>query len=182
MSQFEKNKNRIRLLASIGICAASAMVLAYVEFLLPPIYAPLPAVKCGLANIAVLFILYKGGGLPAAFILYKGGGLPAALVSAVKVSLTALLFGSFMSLAYSTSGAALSLVVMILLRRTDRFTPLGVSVAGAIAHNAGQVAVAAFITGTPAVTAYFIPLMLTGCAAGIAVGLLGGILLKHVKV
>ena len=71
---------------------------------------------------------------------------------------------------------------MILLRRTDRFTPLGVSVAGAIAHNAGQVAVAAFITGTPAVTAYFIPLMLTGCAAGIAVGLLGGILLKHVKV
>ena len=170
MSQFEKNKNRIRLLASVGICAASAMVLAYVEFLLPPIYAPLPAVKCGLANIAVLFILYKGG------------GLPAALVSAVKVSLTALLFGSFMSLAYSASGAALSLVVMILLRRTDRFTPLGVSVAGAIAHNAGQVAVAAFITGTPAVTAYFIPLMLTGCAAGIAVGLLGGILLKHVKV
>ena len=70
-----------------GISAALAMVLSYIEFLLPPIYAPLPAVKCGLANVAVVFILCKMG------------PMRAFSVAVVKVAMTALLFGSFVSLA-----------------------------------------------------------------------------------
>ena len=168
MSNSPKSKKRIRRVALVGISAAVAMLLSYIEFLLPPIYAPIPAVKCGLANLAVLFILYKCGSIAA---------LP---VAAVKVLLTALLFGSFASFAYSASGAILSLAVMILMKRWDKFSPIGVSVAGAVAHNIGQVAAAVFITATPAVAAYILPLALTGTVAGVLVGALGGVLINRI--
>lgn len=169
MRDTDERKKRIKQVTVTGALAAVAMVLAYVELLLPPIYAPLPAIKCGLANIAVLFTLYKCG------------KLSAALVSAVKVLLTALLFGTFTSLAYSACGAILSLAVMIPLKRWNKFSPIGVSVAGAVAHNTGQIIAAVIITSTPAVALYFPVLLFTGAVAGIIVGLSGGALIMCVK-
>lgn len=153
----------------LGISVALAMVLSYVEFLLPPIYAPLPAVKCGLANVVVVFALYRMG--------FKG----ACAVAVMKVILTALLFGSFVSLAYSGVGAILSLAVMVLLRRIGSFSSVGVSIAGGVAHNAGQILVAILMLKSIEIVYYFPILVVSGTIAGIVVGLCGGIAVKRVK-
>lgn len=162
-------QGRGRETAILGVAAALCMVLSYIEFLLPPIYAALPAVKAGLANIVIVFALYRFG---------IGR---AALLAAVKVSLTALLFGTFVSLAYSAAGAALSLIVMILLKKTERFSSVGVSVAGGVAHNAGQILTAIAILGRAEI-AYYLPiLVISGTLSGILVGICGGIAEKRVK-
>ena len=105
--------------------AAVAMMLSYIEALIPPVYSAVPGIKLGLANIAVIFALYSVD--PKS----------AALISLVRVALSALLFGSVMSFIYSFSGAVLSLAVMILLKKSALFSAVGVSVAGAVMHNVG---------------------------------------------
>ena len=81
--------------------AAVAMMLSYIEALLPPVYSAVPGIKLGLANIAVIFALYSVD--PKS----------AALISLVRVALSALLFGSVMSFIYSFSGAVLSLALLM---------------------------------------------------------------------
>ena len=154
---------------TLAVSVALAMVLSYIEFLLPPIYAPLPAVKCGLANVAVVFVLYRLG------------SARAAAVAAVKVALTALLFGSFVSLAYSVAGATLSLAAMIALKRLKCFSAVGVSIAGGVAHNIGQIAVAVILLGRAELALYLPVLAVSGTAAGIIVGLCGGVALDRIK-
>ena len=157
-----KRKNVYRTV-TVGIAAALSMVLAYIEFLLPPIYAALPAVKMGLANIAVVFVLYRFGKGPA-----------------LTVALTAALFGSFVSLAYSAAGAILSLTVMTLLKRVKHFSHTGVSVAGGVAHNVGQIIMAVILLERAEIAYYLPVLTVTGTLAGILVGICGGIAINRV--
>ena len=123
-----KNTKRLVLLAML---TAVAMILSYVESLLPSV--GIPGVKMGLANIAVIFALFRFG--------WK----EAAALSLVRVVLVSLLFGSVGAMLYSLAGAVLSLAVMALLRRIDRFSTVGISVAGGVAHNAGQILMAMLI-------------------------------------
>ena len=145
---------------------ASAMILSYVESLLPSV--GIPGVKMGLANIAVIFVLFRFG--------WK----EAAGVSLVRVVLVSLLFGSVGALLYSLAGAVLSLTVMALLRRIDRFTTVGVSVAGGIAHNAGQVLMAMLILETKQLIVYLPVLAITGIGGGILTGLTAALLIRRV--
>ena len=108
-----KKTKRLVLLAML---TAVAMILSYVESLLPSV--GIPGVKMGLANIAVIFALFRFG--------WK----EAAALSLVRVVLVSLLFGSVGAMLYSLAGAVLSLAVMALLRRIDRFSTVGISVAG----------------------------------------------------
>ena len=131
--------------------------------------AAVPGVKVGLANIVVIFALYKMG-------LKE-----AIIVSAIRIFIVAMLFGSPVSMLYSLAGAVLSLAVMFLLKK---FTPLGkvaVSVSGGVMHNVGQIAVASIVLGTNVVVYYLPFLILSGTIAGIAVGTAGAILVKRVK-
>lgn len=114
--------------AQYGLITALALVLSWAESLLPPLGAP--GVKLGLPNLAIVFALYRLG--------WKD----ACVISLVRVVLVALLFGNGAALAYSIAGAALSLSLMGVLKRTGKFSPVGVSVAGGVAHNAGQILVA----------------------------------------
>ena len=123
-----KKTKRLVLLAML---TAVAMILSYVESLLPSV--GIPGVKMGLANIAVIFALFRFG--------WK----EAAALSLVRVVLVSLLFGSVGAMLYSLAGAVLSLAVMALLRRIDRFSTVGISVAGGVAHNAGQILMAMLI-------------------------------------
>ena len=145
---------------------ASAMILSYVESLLPSV--GIPGVKMGLANIAVIFVLFRFG--------WK----EAAGVSLVRVVLVSLLFGSVGALLYSLAGAVLSLIVMALLRRIDRFTTVGVSVAGGIAHNAGQVLMAMLILETKQLIVYLPVLAMAGIGGGILTGLTAALLIRRV--
>lgn len=145
---------------------ACAMILSYVESLLPSV--GIPGVKMGLANIAVIFVLFRFG--------WK----EAAGVSLVRVVLVSLLFGSVGALLYSLAGAVLSLAVMALLRRADRFTTVGVSVAGGIAHNAGQVLMAMLILETKQLIAYLPVLAIAGIGGGILTGLTAALLIRRI--
>ena len=158
----------VRKTAFIGLSVALALLLSYVEVLMPPLYAAVPGIKVGLPNVAVLYILY----------CYDTRH--AVLVSLTRVFLSSLLFGSVMTLAYSLAGAVLSLTVMSLLKKTDRFSAVGVSVAGGVMHNLGQVLVAMLLLDTPQIAYYMLVLSVTGTLSGIAVGLCGVLVMKRI--
>ena len=155
-------------LATLSILVSLAMILSYVESLIPPLVA-VPGVKLGLSNIATVFALYTLG-------------VPSAVaVSIVRVALSALLFGNFVSLLYSISGAVLALAFMVLLRRIKIFSSVGVSVAGGVAHNAGQIIAACLVMENAAISLYFPPLIISGTLAGVAIGAAAGILVKKTE-
>lgn len=156
---------RISVLAMI---VSAAMLLSFIESRLPS-FTAVPGIKVGLANIAVTFALYKLG------------VKEAAVVSAVRVCLMALLFGSLVSMIYGLSGALLSLIIMSLLKGLRRFSPVGVSVVGGVAHNVGQIAAACILLRTSAIAYYLPVLLLTGMLAGVVTGTAAGILIKRLK-
>ena len=124
--------------------------------------------KMGLANIAVIFALFRFG--------WK----EAAALSLVRVVLVSLLFGSVGAMLYSLAGAVLSLAVMALLRRTDRFSTVGVSVAGGVAHNAGQILMAMLILQTRQLLGYLPVLAVAGIGGGILTGLAAALLIRRI--
>ena len=161
-------KNYGKKTAFLGLCTALALILAYVEVLLPPLLSAVPGIKMGLPNIIIIFLLYRHG------------PVPAAAVSLTRVLLVALLFGNAMSLAYSLAGAILSLAVMALLRRLDFLSAVGVSVAGGVMHNVGQILMAMLLLGTAELGYYLIVLAVTGTVAGVCIGLCGSVLVRRV--
>ena len=143
--------------AQYGLITALALVLSWAESLLPPLGAP--GVKLGLPNLAIVFALYRLG--------WKD----ACAVSLVRVVLVALLFGN---------GAALSLALMGVLKRTGKFSPVGVSVAGGVAHNAGQILVAMVLLETARLAWYLPVLWVSGTVAGVLIGIVAGVLVERV--
>ncbi len=162
-------KKSTKRLAFLGLATAVAMIFSYIEVILPPIWSAVPGIKVGLANIIIIFLLYR--------LSLK----EAALVSFVRILLTALLFGNVMTLAYSVAGAFLSLALMAALKKWGIFSMTAVSVAGGVAHNLGQILMAILLLGTREIAYYMIILTLTGTVAGVFIGLGGALLLKHTK-
>lgn len=159
-------KNRSKTVAFIGLCTALALILAYVEILVQPLFPTIPGIKMGLPNIIIVFVLYRRGA-------------PYAIgVSLMRLILVSILFGNVMAFAYSLAGAALSLAVMILLRRFNLLSTVGVSVAGGVTHNIGQILMAMLLLQTVELGYYLVVLTVSGIIAGILVGLCGSILIK----
>ena len=150
------------------MCTALALILSYLELLIPPIYAAVPGIKMGLANIVIVFVLYRAS------------ASEAATVSLVRVLLVTMLFGNAMALAYSLAGAVLSFAVMLILKKLDLLSFVGVSVAGAVFHNVGQIIMAMLLLGTAELGYYLIVLTVTGTLSGILVGIAGGIAINRV--
>lgn len=153
-------------IAQLGLLAALALILSYIESLFPVFYA-VPGMKLGLTNLVVLIALYH---------LSEGG---AGMINLVRILISGFLFGNGAGILYSLAGGLISLAVMIVLKRTKKFGMTAVSAAGGIAHNAGQLLVAAvLLPGTPLVW-YFIVLWFTGLSAGLVIGLLGSLLCRR---
>ena len=153
--------------AYLGLFCAAAILLGYVESLLP-VFA-VPGMKVGLPNLAIVTVLY----------LYSWR--EAALVSAVRIAVNGLLFGNLFSFSFSLAGGALSLLVMAVVKSLGLFSATGVSLLGGIAHNAGQIAAAIFLVDSLWVAYYFVPLILTGLVAGALIGLLAAILVRRLS-
>lgn len=162
-----KMKDRTKKTAILGIITSVALILAYLEALLPPLFASVPGVKMGLPNLAVIFVLYRFG--------FK----EAIAVSGIRLFIVVLLFGNVMTLAYSVAGAVLSLTLMAILKKINKFSTIGVSVIGAVAHNLGQIIVAVFLFDTIQLGYYMIILAITGTVAGIFIGIGANILIKR---
>lgn len=161
-------KHPAKKLALLGLCTAIAMVLAWVESQLPPLTTAVPGIKLGLPNIAIIFILYRFG------------WREAAAVSFVRILAVSFIFNPA-TLPYSLAGGLLSLLGMTLLKKTDLLSVTGVSVAGGLLHNVGQILMAMLILSTAGLGYYLIILAVTGVVSGIFVGLCGSFAVKRVR-
>ena len=160
--------NKVKDTAFLGLCVTLALGLAYVEVLMPPLLAAVPGIKMGLPNIVLIFLLYRRG-IAA-----------AATVSLLRMVLVTLLFGNWMAFLYSLAGGALSMAVMVLLKRLNFLSVAGVSVAGGVTHNVGQILIAMWLMNTAELGYYLIVLAVTGTVAGLFIGLCGALLIRRV--
>lgn len=144
----------------IAIFAAVAVVLSIVESMIPVPYL-VPGAKLGLANIMVLTCLY--------FL----NGKDTFMLIVLKTILTAFIFGTFSSFMFSFFGAIASFIVMLVMMRLGRnaFSLLGVSIAGGIAHNLGQLTAAMIVLKSAIIYTYLPMLLVTGIVTGIFVGI-----------
>ena len=156
-----------RKVVHMGILIALAMILSFIESQIPAFIA-IPGMKIGLANIAIVFALYTLG--------FRN----ALVVSLIRVVLSALLFGSVVSLAYSLAGALISLTGMALLRKSGFFGVVGVSVCGAVLHNLGQIGVAWLILKTQALVYYLPFLLFSAVAGGVVIGITAAVVIKRI--
>ena len=154
-------------LSLLALSVSLAMLLSFVESQIPAMVA-IPGVKVGLANIVVVFALYKLG--------WK----EAVVISLTRVFLVGLLFGNGISILYSITGATVSFVAMVLLKQAKVFSTMAVSVAGGVLHNLGQIAMACVIMGTDVLRYYAPFLILSGTLAGIAIGVLAAIMIRRI--
>ena len=158
-----------RRLARYALLTALAMALSWLESLVPLAGVVPPGVKLGLTNLVVIFALYRMS------------LRDAAVISLIRVVLVAFTFGNSYSFAYSLAGAALSLAVMALLKRSGKFSLLGISVAGAVSHNIAQVLVAMAVMETSRLAWYLPVLLVSGIAAGVCVGAAGVLIVKRIR-
>lgn len=165
----KSNRKKTKNIAFLGICASLALLLSYVEFLIPPLFAAVPGIKLGLPNVVIIFVLYRFG---------IG---PAAAVSFVRLAISSILFGNVVAFAYSLAGAVLSLALMAILKKIDAFSMVGVSIVGGIAHNIGQILVAMLLLDTPQIAYYLIILTITGTISGAFIGLCGSFMIKRIS-
>lgn len=161
-------KGKVTKITTLAILTAVALVLGYVESLFPLQFG-FPGIKLGLANTAVLL---------AIFLLGKKEGF---LLLLAKVLLSAVLFAGFAGTVYGLTGGLLSWGVMALLKDIRFFSPVGVSVAGAAAHNTGQILAAMLMTGSTAIIGYFPVLLLSGTVAGFLTGTISYVLIKALE-
>ncbi len=159
---------KTKKLTTLAITVTLAMILSFVESQIPAFVA-IPGIKVGLANIAVIFCLYRFG------------AREAIAVSVIRVILVSVLFGTPVTFLYSLSGATLSFITMLLLKRFTPLSEVGVSVAGGVMHNIGQIGMACIMLSTNVLIIYLPVLLLSGTVAGIAVGIAAGIVIKRVK-
>ena len=162
-------RSNTKRLTALALTISFALILSYIESRIPALVA-IPGIKAGLANIAVIFTLYKFG-------LKE-----AAAVSLIRVVIVSMLFGSPISMIYSIAGAVLSLASMALLKRLTPLNEISVSICGGIMHNVGQIAMASIMLSTNAVVYYLPFLILSGTLAGIAVGAASALLIKRIKI
>ena len=158
-------KNKV---AVFGVFTSLALILSYVELLIP-INFGIPGMKLGLANLLVVILLYKG--CPR----------DALLLSVIRILLSGLIFGNMFSIFYSLGGGLLSLAVMVFLKKTGQFTVAGISIGGGASHNVGQLLVAMFVVQTYQVGYYLPVLLIAGVITGAVIGILSEEVLKRTQ-
>jgi len=154
-------------LVFLALCTAFGLICSYVELLIP-LELGVPGAKPGLPNIVTVTLLYSVGTKAAFF------------VTVARIFLGGFMFGNLFSIVYSLSGFLLSFLTMLLLKKTDRFGMTGVSIAGGVMHNIGQLIAAALLTDGY-VFAWMPPLIAAGTAAGALIGILSAMIARRMS-
>ena len=154
-------------LAMMGLFTALAMIFGYVEAILP-ISVGIPGVKLGLANIVVLFALY-----------YLKPS-EAFLINIVRIILVSFMFGNLSVMLYSLAGGVLSFGAMLLFKKSGKFSVYGVSVAGGVFHNVGQLLVAMLVSETMSLVYYGPVLLISGVVTGLVIGIVSSEVIKRI--
>lgn len=149
----------IKKTVELGFFLAVALILSYVESLIPFSFG-IPGIKLGLPNLIVVLLLYWG----------EGHAKEALLVNMLRIVLSGFLFSNLYTILYALAGALLSFAAMIAGRRLNCFSMIGVSVLGGVFHNIGQIVVAMLVVETFYV-GYYIPfLIVAGTVTGAVLG------------
>lgn len=159
---------RSKKVAFLGLCITLAMILSFVESQIPALVA-VPGIKVGLPNLVIVFLLYRSG--------WK----ETVIVSLIRILLISILFGNLQTMTFSVAGAILSLISMILLKKSNWFSCITVSIVGGIFHNIGQIIAACLWTQTAEIAFYLPVLLISGTVAGALIGLIGGMLVKRLE-
>lgn len=154
--------------AYLGLLLALALILSYLERLLPFDFA-VPGIKLGLTNIIALFLLYRDG------FKYALG------LNMARILLSNLLFGNIFSIIYGLSGGILSVAGMAVCKKTGFFSIIGVSMIGGTLHNIGQLTAALIVLRTPALIYYLPLLMVAGLVCGLLIGITAALVLRQLK-
>lgn len=158
-------KNRA---AYFGLFTALALIFSYVESLIP-FHIGIPGVKLGLANLIIVIALYK--------MQVK----QVYLLAITRVVLAGFMFGNLFSIIYSLAGGLLSLTVMWFLKKNDGFSVIGISVAGGVFHNIGQLVIAMFVVESLDLVYYVPVLLIAGLITGLIIGITANEMLKRLR-
>lgn len=160
----------MRRTVELGFLLALALILSYVESLIPFSFG-IPGIKLGLPNLIVLLLLYDGA----------EGAREALLVNALRIVLSGFLFSNLYTILYALSGAAFSFLAMLMGKKCGRFSMIGVSVLGGVFHNIGQMIVAILVVETFAVSYYAPFLIVAGTVTGALLGFAGMELVPYLR-
>lgn len=160
MSSQDKRTKRLALSA---LFAALAMIFSYVEAMIP-LPVPVPGIKLGIANLVIVMAIYKLG------FRY------AFTINCARIFVSGLLFSGVFGMIYSFAGGVLSIITMYLLHRTKLFSMIGVSMAGGVMHNLGQLITACLIVSSTSLMSYFSVLLFSGLISGILIGFIAQII------
>ena len=162
-------KINTKYIAFLGILLAFSVSIGYFERLIPPIIPAVPGIKLGLPNLAVIILMYIKN--------YK----TAFCLNIFRVLLSGLLFTGVWGMVYGLSGAVLSFFVMAILKQTKLFGTVGISAAGGVFHNLGQICVAALLVNNIKLFYYFPVLILFGTISGIIIGYVSGLIIQRLE-
>ncbi len=154
--------------AYFGMFTSLALIFSYIETLIPISFG-IPGIKLGLANLIIIIALYK--------IKLR----EVYLLSVTRVLLSGLIFGNYFSILYSLAGGLLSLTVMCVLRKKKDFSIIGVSIAGGVFHNIGQLVVAMAVVETFHIFYYVPVLLIAGLITGFLIGVLADNILRRLE-
>lgn len=154
--------------AYMGIMLALAMIFSYIESMIPLSFS-IPGIKIGLANIVTMVLLFTLG--------IK----EAATVSLIRILLSSILFGNMSMMLFSMAGSVLSLAVMVLTKKTGKFSIMGVSISGGVSHNVGQIVAAMLILRSNSILIYLPVLIISGLAAGVITGMAAAVITKRIS-
>lgn len=157
-----------RKTAFLAVFLAAAMILSYVESLIPFFFS-IPGMKLGLTNACIVMVLY----------IY--GPREALLINLLRIVLTGFMFGNMFSIIYSLAGGLLSFLIMYILYRTGLFAVITVSLMGGIFHNLGQNIAAALLIKNSYIMYYFPVLLIFGAVTGVLIGVISSELIRRLK-
>lgn len=158
--------NLRRKIAYVSLLTSLALIFSYVEAIIP-FNIGIPGVKLGIANLVIIVALYLLD-VKCTF-----------LINIIRIVIAGLLFSGVFGILYSLAGGLLSLTVMALLRKTGFFSIIGISIAGGVTHNLGQIFTAAWLMGTVKVFIYFPVLLFSGIICGALIGIVAFFILKR---
>ena len=153
--------------AYFGMFTALALIFSYVESLIPISFG-IPGIKLGVANLMTIVALYRIG------------TKEAYCLSVLRILLSGLMFGNLFSIVYSLAGGMLSLLIMVLLKKTNQFSVIGVSIAGGTFHNIGQLIVAMIVLESGSIFHYFPVLIIAGMLTGFVIGLISSETMRRI--
>jgi len=150
-------KRRTERIAQLGLLTALALIVSYIELLIP-LPVGIPGVKLGLANLIIVWSVYTMQ------------PVEALAVNIMRILLAGFMFGNLSVILYSLAGAGLSFLCMYLAKRSGAFSLIGVSIIGGITHNIGQLVVAMLVLETASLAYYGPVLLLSGLVTGFLIG------------